>query len=223
MGRSHAVSDPVEAGTRRRPLAITVFLSVLFACLVVSEAAAGTAHHKLVIPGTGYEVIGGARQVDETGLPKRDLIASVARWLSSEFALPQPKELPAFRLVSAETLVAVRYGPLARNASDQTATRSAHAYAEAGDDIVALYDDRARTIYLSDDWSGRDAGEISVVVHEMIHHLQNLAGDTYSCAAEREKLAYKAQERFLELFGRSLESEFSLDPMTLLVRTTCAM
>jgi hypothetical protein len=57
----------------------------------------------------------------------------------------------------------------------------------------------------------------------MVHHLQNLAGGKYSCPGEREKLAYEAQARFLGLFGQSLEGVFTLDPMTLLVRTTCAM
>jgi hypothetical protein len=35
--------------------------------------------------------------------------------------------------------------------------------------------------------------------------------------------AYVAQARWLALFGKSLGGEFSIDPMTLLVRTTCTM
>jgi hypothetical protein len=94
---------------------------------------------------------------------------------------------------------------------------------DVGQDIVALYDDRVRTIYLSSYWDGRAPEDISALVHEMVHHLQNLAGLSYACPAEREKLAYQAQSRFLSLFGQSLESQFGIDPMTLLVRTTCAL
>ena len=55
----------------------------------------------------------------------------------------------------------------------------------------------------------------------MVHHAQNLLGLKHECPQEREKLAYLAQDRWLGLFGRSLESDFELDPMTLLIRTKC--
>jgi hypothetical protein len=43
----------------------------------------------------------------------------------------------------------------------------------------------------------------------------------HECPQEREKLAYLAQERWLGLFGHSLESDFDLDPFSLLVKTRC--
>jgi len=55
----------------------------------------------------------------------------------------------------------------------------------------------------------------------MVHHFQNVAGLKYACAGEREKLAYDAQERWLGLFGKSLESEFRIDPFSRLVKTRC--
>jgi hypothetical protein len=41
------------------------------------------------------------------------------------------------------------------------------------------------------------------------------------CPQEREKLAYLAQERWLGLFGHNLESDFDLNPFSLLVKTKC--
>jgi hypothetical protein len=61
-----------------------------------------------------------------------------------------------------------------------------------------------------------------VLVHELAHHMQSAAGLEYPCPQEREKLAYKAQDEWLHLFGRSLESEFQIDKMTMLVMTSCA-
>lgn len=58
-------------------------------------------------------------------------------------------------------------------------------------------------------------------MHELVHHLQNISGLTFACAEAREKPAYQAQARRLELFDTSLEQEFELDPMTLLVRGNC--
>ena len=86
---------------------------------------------------------------------------------------------------------------------------------------MAVYSDAARTIYLPEGWSGRTAAELSVLVHEMVHHLQNLAGLKYNCSQEREALAYRAQERWLGLFGRSLAQDFAIDSFSLLVKTRC--
>jgi hypothetical protein len=38
---------------------------------------------------------------------------------------------------------------------------------------------------------------------------------------EREQVAYKAQERWLGLFGRDLLRDFELDDCTILVSTKC--
>ena len=46
-------------------------------------------------------------------------------------------------------------------------------------------------------------------------------GSKYECPQEREKLAYIAQNRWLTLFGHSLESDFHMDAFSLLVKTQC--
>jgi hypothetical protein len=92
---------------------------------------------------------------------------------------------------------------------------------DMGRDIVAVYDDAKRTIYLPEGWSGVTPVEQSLLVHEMVHHLQNLGNLKYACSEAREKLAFAAQEQWLRIFGASLASEFDLDPFTLLVRASC--
>jgi hypothetical protein len=67
----------------------------------------------------------------------------------------------------------------------------------------------------------RHSEELSVLVHEMVHHLQNAGGLKYACAQAREKTAYQAQDKWLRQFGRNLTVAFALDPMTVLVRTNC--
>jgi hypothetical protein len=88
---------------------------------------------------------------------------------------------------------------------------------------VAVYDDLNETIFLPENWKGDTPAEVSVLVHEMVHHLQNEAGTTYECPAEREKLAYEVQDSWLRPFGRSLEGEFEINGLALLVSTSCAM
>jgi hypothetical protein len=86
---------------------------------------------------------------------------------------------------------------------------------------VALYDDRTGTILLSDRWTGHTPAELSVLVHELVHHMQKVAQRKYACPAAREELAYEAQEKWLNLFGQSLLAAFEIDPMTLKLRTAC--
>ena len=49
------------------------------------------------------------------------------------------------------------------------------------------------------------------------------AGAACECPAERERLAYEAQDKWLQLFGRNLEAEFEINGLALLVSTSCAM
>jgi hypothetical protein len=55
----------------------------------------------------------------------------------------------------------------------------------------------------------------------MVHHFQNLLGLRYECGQAREELAYRAQDRWLGLFGHDLATDFDLDAFSLLVKTKC--
>jgi hypothetical protein len=68
---------------------------------------------------------------------------------------------------------------------------------------------------------GRTPAELSILVHEMVHHLQNEAGLKYECPQAKEKLAYEAQGKWLDLFGLNLEKEFEIDPLALILTTQC--
>ena len=50
--------------------------------------------------------------------------------------------------------------------------------------------------------------ELSILVHEMVHHFQNMLGLKYECPQAREALAYRAQDQWLGLFGRDLGDGF---------------
>jgi hypothetical protein len=137
-------------------------------------------------------------------------LKSVASWLSAEFGLAIP-ELPHVELVPGEEMKALRHrGVPSDHLSD-------------GRDILAVYDDDARTIYLRRGWTGRTAVEVSILVHEMVHHAQNLARVKAECPEAREKMAYEAQQRWLARFGSDLEKEFGIDGFTLIVLTNCGV
>lgn len=134
------------------------------------------------------------------------LLDTVMLWLVANFDLAVTAELPSLASLPDAELVAMRYG-------EGTPVRPG--------EVVALYDDPGRTIYLSESWTGNTPAELSVLVHEMVHHLQSASDMRFACPAEREVLAYRAQDAWLGLFGESLESAFGIDRATLLVGTVC--
>jgi hypothetical protein len=147
----------------------------------------------------------------------RNLLSSIVSWLSDNFDLP-PADLPRVKLVPPARIAAIHYRGFAQT---QSIGGNEQAISDAARDIVATYDDATRTIYLPEGWLGETPAELSVLVHEMVHHLQNAAQRKYECPQEREQAAFAAQERWLARHERSLASEFELDPFTLLVRTRC--
>ena len=134
------------------------------------------------------------------------LLTAIVTWLSLNFGLPPDYDLPRVaRLPSAE-IVEIRYRDVEPSKRRE---------------VVAVYLDATETILLSDGWTGKAPADLSVIVHEMVHHLQKRARMRFECSAAREKQAYEAQHAWLRLFGRSLETEFDIDPATLKLATTC--
>jgi hypothetical protein len=145
------------------------------------------------------------------------VLATIITWLAENFDLPATEQ-PRIELVAPAQITAFHYRGFTQ---PQIAAGDNRAMQHAGRDIVAVYDDVTHTIYLPQGWSGTTSAELSVLVHELVHHLQNGAQLKYECPQERERLAYAAQERWLRMYNRSLSSEFEIDPFTLLVRTRC--
>jgi len=139
------------------------------------------------------------------------LLRDIINWLAEHFDLPATDDLPGVAFTTPARMDALRYRGLL-NRHDQSGAES---------NTVAVYDPTSATIYLREGWRGATPAEMSVLVHEVVHHLQHIANHPYACSNEREKLAYRAQERWLQRFDRSLASEFGTDGFTLLIRTSC--
>lgn len=152
----------------------------------------------------------------------RELLTVLMTWLYVGFGLPPAERPPQVEFVTPERMMEIRLG-----ASRETAGGSHGAgvrrpsAAGATPKLYAIYDDRSRTIYLPDRWAAGSPADMSMLVHELVHHLQNTGNVTYACAAARERPAYQAQARWLELFGKTLADEFAVDAMTILLRTRC--
>lgn len=150
------------------------------------------------------------------------LLTAIVTWLSISYGLPANYNYPRIEFAPPAKMEAIQYQERTpAQASAASSRGSALSHQAARREVQALYDDATRTIYLSEAWTGTTPAEVSVLVHEMVHHMQNLAGLKYECPQAREKLAYTAQNQWLARSGRNLMEEFGLDGLTILLRTKC--
>jgi len=147
----------------------------------------------------------------------QDLFEEIVTWLSSNFDLPAVRERPAIDFASKTRLTKMR---LADRAHWQGFTQEEDVD-QLAQRTVAIYDTSSKTILLPKDWTGSSPADQSVLVHEIVHHLQNLAKLKYECPGAREKVAYLAQDKWLARFGKSLENEFGVDMFTVVVSSAC--
>ena len=189
-----------------------LFLAAAIACLTAATSSSAHCEDAERSASTGSpsaSLHSGAAQAE-------GLLDDIMTWLTSNFDLPAIKERPAVEFVSRMKLARLR-------ASDGA---SSPGFMEndgqlAQREVVALYDNKTRTILLPDDWGGTSPADQSVLVHEMVHHLQNLGRLEFECPHAREKLAYLAQDKWLRRSGLSLEHEFDVDMFTVLISSAC--
>jgi hypothetical protein len=173
---------------------------------------------KFLVPGTGYEIAFRTPESKPVSRPPSDaLLKALAVWLANNFDLPRNASSPAIELVSPVKIATFRYMGFLSDKPQDTAS-----IPPGQRQVVAAYDADTGTVYLSEGWTGNTPAEISVLVHEMVHHLQYVAGTRFECPQAREELAYAAQQKWLSLFGRNLTTDFDIDGFTLLVSTRCA-
>jgi hypothetical protein len=149
------------------------------------------------------------------------LLAAIVTWLSVNFSLPANYDLPAIEFATPMEIAKLRYGAFDSGRQGTVLTSPRSEPAASASSVVSVYKDKDRVIVLPVGWQGITPAELSILVHEMVHHLQNVGKLTFACPQEREALAYKAQDQWLQLFGKDLAGEFELDGFTILVKSRC--
>ena len=75
--------------------------------------------------------------------------------------------------------------------------------------VEALYSSKNHTVYLPDSWHSNDLRDRSILLHELVHHLQYLNHVKVTCKSEYEFQAFKLQAAWLSEQG----VEYPLDLM----------
>jgi hypothetical protein len=165
-----------------------------------------------------WRAVNGTR---ETHIPGA-LLDEIISWLAANFDLPVTIERPNIVLVPAGELARLHFHiMLQRQQQGRVPPGPVVGSVPVGRQIAAFYDETTQTIHLPETWHGADPRAVSVLVHEVAHHLQHKAGLKYACGQAREQLAFAAQEKWLAISGMSLESAFRMNRMTVFLRTRC--
>jgi len=191
-------------------------LAAAIASLTLAGSSRGYCHDELE-SGKAAESPFIQPQSDATRLAE-GLLDQIMIWLASNFDLPAIKVRPVIKFASKMELAMMT----ARDRAHFQGLPQAEALDQLNQrPVLALYDNTSKTIFLPDDWIGTSPVDQSVLVHEMVHHIQNLAELKFECPMAREKLAYLAQDKWLGRFGTSLEREFDVDMFTVLISSAC--
>ena len=142
-------------------------------CLAITASAA---------PATAQDLLAWREAKNMT-----ELVAILGDWLDTNTDLPRRDTAATVRMTSP---------------SDAVALASAHSTINA-ETVRGLYDSESTTIWLVYPWSFKDARDVSVLLHELVHHRQAAAGHWY-CPGAQELPAYKTQQAWLAEQGLEL-------------------
>ena len=198
---------------------------VLACVLLITLGTASASFAEPRNPGSIHEFDGLTDDLGDRWFAARPitpaLLMEIVTWLSTNFDLPAIHDQPRVEFASPLEIVTMRYKGFLPPTWRRDGMREPATLADYGRDVIAIYNDKTRTIFLPTGWTGAGPVDMSVLVHEMVHHLQNLAGMKFECPAARERVAYHAQNQWLKQFGHDLETDFQVDMLSLLVKTSC--
>lgn len=140
------------------------------------------------------------------------LIKALLVWISGVTGLPAGEDIPSIRLESSARI------------QEYVNPQRPHLADDSGEGALAYFDSRRKEIVLQEGWRPDDPFDVSILVHELVHFMQDEAGRLYPCPAAREKEAYVAQEEWLKSQGIDLfdNPTMPMDRMFVLVITSCA-
>jgi len=141
------------------------------------------------------------------------LLRALMVWASAQTGLPMTDELPEIRITNRCEIERIFYSDMSKSCED-TALR-----------IQAIYDPRVARMLLPETWSEKNIYDISMLVHEVVHHLQAKNGqtpETVGCTGrDIEKPAYDAQIAWLEAAGLDAFETMGINGLAYRLLTIC--
>lgn len=117
------------------------------------------------------------------------LVAGLERWLDQNAAWPARDAPPAIRFVSPYQAAGMPAAQTARTGR-----------------LRGIYDPESGTIYLVRPWSMSDPADVSILLHELVHHRQ--VGAHFYCPGAEEEAAYRLQAAWAEDLDVTLQIDW---------------
>jgi hypothetical protein len=134
-----------------------------------------------------------------------ELVVALLVWIAGETGLAMPPP-PSVDLLPKEQISERAYGRNWR----------------PGDDVRGLYDGDSGTVYLLDGWNAADLRSRSVLLHELVHHVQAFHRISYECSARREHEAYDLTVKWLRQQGvTNPYAVMDTDEYTIIATSAC--
>jgi hypothetical protein len=141
------------------------------------------------------------------------LVLAMMTWISAASGMPVPDRPPEIRHLPPHRL-ALLANPNAGGdhpAYDPVQTSG----------YLALYHADSRTVLLRDDWQADELRDRSILLHELVHHMQAHADRSYLCNGAMEREAYGLQAEWLEERGGDLFDTLGMNGLGLYAATRC--
>ena len=139
------------------------------------------------------------------------LMFALMAWIGAATGLPPAEDLPRLVFNTPQELQMLHY-PGATYREDDGAPQA-----------VALYNLEEGIIHLAQGWDVRDPVDLSVLVHELVHHMQASADVGYPCRGAMEKVAYDAQIDFLASMDIDLFEAMEINRLFYTILTSCSL
>jgi len=120
-----------------------------------------------------------------------ELVSQLDDWLDRQSGYPRRTKPPAIRSIDLDDALAL-----------SGAMSSSGALRPRG-----FYDPGTKEIMLVRPWSPRNAHDVSVLLHELVHHRQ-AANEHWYCPGAQELPAYKLQRQWLAELGLKLQANW---------------
>ncbi len=143
-----------------------------------------------------------------------NLMLALMIWIGPQTGLPVPSEVPIMAFVTKERLCELAF---------LSSKGDALAQCISGENqvVAGAYDFRGNTLYLPKTWSASRPKDVSVLLHELVHFMQDQAEKVYACRGGLERVAYDAQIEYLREGSLDFFKLFEVDQLFFRVTMTC--
>tara|TARA_B100000941_G_scaffold235670_1_gene178540 strand:+ start:869 stop:1285 length:417 start_codon:yes stop_codon:yes gene_type:complete len=131
-----------------------------------------------------------------------EILTALMIWLGTNTPLSVNHELPNVLFLPQEKMEQIFYG------DNEYEPEQLH----------GMYNKETDTIILAEDWNRNDPWDLGVLVHEMVHYLQDQNEMKYACTQEMEKLAWPIQQFYLK---KVWNYDWDYDGLWFLVISSC--